>query len=76
MPSIVSLGTDHTAQGINFAPCAFPVVTEAIEPYFFSVKGAWLGLGRTALTNMIASWPERGGRGYDEVGRDTRLAQC
>jgi hypothetical protein len=36
VPSIVSLGTDHTAQGINFAPCAFPVVTEATEPYCFS----------------------------------------
>jgi hypothetical protein len=36
MPPTVSLGTDHTAQGMNFTPCAFPVVTEATELYCFS----------------------------------------
>lgn len=36
MPSIVSLGISHIAQGMNSTPCAFPVVTEATEPYCFS----------------------------------------
>ncbi len=36
MPSIVSLGNNHIAQGINPTPFAFPVVIEAIEPYCFS----------------------------------------
>jgi hypothetical protein len=34
--SNVSLGDGHCAQGMNFTPCAFPIVTEATELYCFS----------------------------------------
>jgi hypothetical protein len=36
VPSYVSLGIDHIAQGMNFTPFAVPVVIEASEPYRFS----------------------------------------
>jgi hypothetical protein len=46
VPSIASLGTDHFALGMNSTPCAFPVVTEATEPYCFSTPASAESMGQ------------------------------